>query len=102
MTQLTQTTAEAVAEFEAQGVLQPGDEGWWKVWGAQVRHIRTGDLLLCKNQDDETEFSLIHDTFLAKSHPLRRGFISDDQEFTLGVLSAIVLLRRGTHNMLAD
>jgi hypothetical protein len=34
------TTAEAVAPMEAQGRLAPGEEGWWEVWGAGLRHVR--------------------------------------------------------------
>jgi hypothetical protein len=97
------TTQAAVAEFEAQGSLPPGTEGWWKVWGARVSSIRTGDLIFLKGQDDgEPEGHLIAGTFEAKATGLRRGFIVDNEErFTLGMLCPVVVLRRDTHNILA-
>lgn len=94
-------SAEALAQFEAQDTLQPGEEGWWKVYGATVRNARKGDLILSK-VDDEIVPTLVEDTFKAKAYPMRAGIICDGAKCTFGALSAIVLMRRGTHNMLAD
>jgi hypothetical protein len=93
-------TATAVAEFEAQGVLQPGDEGWWKVWGAGTRHIRPGDIVMHKC-DGEVLTEYVTDTFTAKAAPLRVGVVIGGERVTLGALVPIVLLRRGTRNTLA-
>lgn len=90
----------ASATFEAQGPIAPGTEGFWKVWGAQVRTIRPGDLILTKDGDD-FRWDLILDTFDAKASGLRRGFVSDAGKFTLGALAPVQVLRWGTHNTLA-
>jgi hypothetical protein len=89
---------EIQAELEVQGVLQPGQEGWWKVWGANVTHIRTGDVVHFKGDEG---WVFIEDTFEAKAAPIRRGFVSNGERFTMGVLVPVVVLRRGTHNFLA-
>lgn len=90
-------TAEAVAAYEAQPVLQPGEPGWWEVWGASPQDIRPGDLVLLKGGDS----IFVQDTFLAKAHPIRVGLISDGEKCTLGVLCPIALIRQGTRNTLA-
>jgi hypothetical protein len=103
------TSSDALAAFEAQGACPAGTEGFWKVYGAQVRHIRAGDLIATKSsEEEEVQWILILDTFEAKAAPLRRGFISDpdsgtDAEgaFTLGALSPVVVLRWGTCATLA-
>lgn len=46
------TSAEAQEAFENQGSITPGTEGFWRVWGAQVRHIQIGDLVASKNGDE--------------------------------------------------
>jgi hypothetical protein len=95
-------SAAAYAEFAAQGPIPPGTPGWWQVWGAQVRHIRPGDLVISKAGDEVLEASFIQDTYLAKASPLRWGVLVEDRRMTFGALTAIVLLRRDTHNLLAD
>lgn len=92
----------AIAELEAQDRLEPGTPGWWKVWGATPRDIRSGDIIMHKDGDQVvTEY--VEDTFTAKAAPLRIGYvINDGQRFTLGALTPIVLLRKGTHNTLSD
>jgi hypothetical protein len=100
------TTAEAVAAFESQGVLQPGETGWWKVWGANPHTIRTGDLVMFKH-DNEYETNLITGTFVSNAHPLRVGLVSDacefeDGKFTLGAFGPVVVVRWGDRNTLAE
>lgn len=95
------SSADAFASFEAQGSLAPGSEGFWKVWGAQVRHILPGDLVLTL-LDDEVKADLVADLFEAKAHPVRQGFISaEGDRFTLGALLPVIVLRWDTHNILA-
>jgi hypothetical protein len=89
-------------EMEAQGRIAPGTEGWWEVWGASVRDVQAGDLVLAQSGVDEQEAMLVDDTFTAKADPIRRGFVVEGERVTMGVLCKIVLLRRGTHHTLAE
>lgn len=93
------TSAQAWEQAREQGTLQPGEQGWWKVWGASVKDVQAGDILLEKGWQEPT---LIHDTFKAKADPIRKGFVSaEGKTFTLGVLVDVVVLRQGTKNTLA-
>jgi hypothetical protein len=92
--------AVAIREFEAQPTLQPGDEGWWKVWGASPDDIKAGDIVLVKDSDGNVETLFIEDTFLAKS-VTRVGVVIDGERQTLGRLCPIILVRKGTRNTLA-
>lgn len=93
---------EAWQQVEDQGTLQPGESGWWKVWGANANHIRPGDLVLAKH-GDEVVPTYVAELFPAKAAPMRVGVVTDnDERLTFGVLAPIVLLRQGTHNTLAD
>lgn len=94
------TSATVKAELEAQPVPQPGEEGWWRIWGAMARHIEPGDVVL-HNVDGEVQVDLIQDTYLAKNAPLRLGVVVDGERCTFGALTEIVLMRRGTRNTLA-
>lgn len=93
-------STQALAQLEAQGTLKPGEEGWWKVWGAKIHDARKGDLIL-SNVDGEVVPTLVEDTFKAKAYPMRAGIVCDGARCTFGALSTIVLLRRGTKNTLA-
>lgn len=93
---------QAWSEAQDQGVLKPGEPGWWQVWGANPHSIRAGDLVLSL-VDDEMVPTYVADLFPSKAAPMRVGVVTDNGErVTFGALSKIVLLRRGTHNMLAD
>lgn len=94
--------AAAWAEFEAQGVLQPGEPGWWKVWGAGFGHVRAGDLFLTRGADGSDEVYLAEDVFEAKAHPIRVGVVIEGERVTWGIMCPLVLLRRGTHNTLRE
>jgi hypothetical protein len=95
----------ATIAYEAlvtQGRLAPGERGWWQVWGACVRDIEPGDLVMCKDRDDPViHIMLITGTFEANCNGIRMGFISADKQITLGVGCPIILLRGGTRNTLA-
>ena len=93
-------SAEALAQFEAQGTLQPGEEGWWKVWGANVHSVRPGDLVMSK-VDGEVVTDLVEDTFKANAYPMRAGFVIDGAKCTFGALTNVIVVRWGTKNTLA-
>lgn len=95
------STAAAVAAFEDQGSLDPGTEGFWKVWGATPHTVLPGDLILIKDLGEVTE-ELIAEVFEAKAYPARAGFINAEGEtFTYGALAPLVVLRWGTRHILA-
>jgi len=92
------TSAQAWQQAQAQGTLKPGAEGWWRVWGAGVGHVRPGDLVLLPGDVP----TLITGRWDCRAAPVRAGFVSaEGDRFTLGALARLVILRRGTHNTLA-
>lgn len=93
----TLTTADVKAEINRQTVLQPGESGWWRVWGSSPQDMRAGDYVLMP--DDEF---YVQDTYQAKAHPLRYGIVVDGERMTVGALSTVVIFRRGTKNTLSD
>ena len=86
--------------LDAQGVLQPGEKGFWKVWGARIYNIRAGDLLMFKGRDGTTQEcqveSVDHTEIVCP-----KVVATDGREFRLGALMPIILLRQETHNILA-
>lgn len=93
---------EELQKFENQPTLTPGQEGYWKVWGARVSNIRPNDIILTK-QGDDSVCNFITDTFTSKAYPMRMGFVDENGErFTLGAMSSVVVVRLSTHNILAD
>lgn len=93
---------EALAEFETQAELQPGESGWWQVWGARSRDIQAGDILLSKLDDGGIATDYVADLFDPNANGLRVGFIDGrGKRVTIGAMARIVLVRRGTHNTLA-
>lgn len=91
---------EFLAQLNAESRLQPGDEGWWQVWGSSVGDICPGDIVLTRNGEDY-EALFIEDRFEAKS-VARLGIIVGGQQQTLGRLTGIVLMRRGTKHTLSN
>lgn len=91
------TSAEALAQLEAQPVLQPGEAGWWKVWGASPRDIRAGDIVITTS-----ETFYVDDVYIAKAAPMRIGIVVDGEHQTIGALCPIVLVRQGTKNTLSE
>jgi hypothetical protein len=96
------TGQEAIDHVKTMPAKQPGTEGFWEVWGARPHHLRPGDILVSKVRGtDEVEIDFVADLFPAKS-PARQGFVNQDAEqFTVGILSPVVILRWGTHGTLA-
>jgi hypothetical protein len=101
-----------LAEQEAtKGVLQPGMEGWWPVWGARAIDIRPGDLLMIGWQDKEAGCNKFADVEVVEMasfkqptmNSIRVGFITTSGVFdSVGMLQPVKVLRWGTHNTLAD
>lgn len=94
--------------------LKPGQEGYWKVWGARAVDIRPGDLVMSgwKDKDYENNGVLHHAeyevmemaSFTAPTmNSIRVGFIDSTGTFgSVGMMQAMVLMRWGTGNTLAD
>lgn len=93
-------------QFDAQSSgsmrMQPGTQGWWKVWGARVSDIKPGDLVISKNKDGEYCVDLIEDFCMTTSYPIRHGFVIAGERTSFGALTAVVVLRQALHNILAD
>lgn len=47
------STPRATEIINAQGRLEPGEEGYWKVWGASIRDIQRGDLVILKRATED-------------------------------------------------
>jgi hypothetical protein len=94
-----------------QGDLKPGDEGYWKVYGASTRDIQEGDLVMYKTYEArQKNLKEYVEREIAFRFP-REGFIDDvspcfkDTEgnvFRLGCMMPVVVLRKGTHNILSE
>lgn len=91
------TTAEVRAEIEAQGVLQPGEPGWWEVWGASPQDVRTGDYLLF---GDGEEMYIQYAERASNGWQVR--YQRDGEWYRMGLGCRLVLLRRGTRHTLSD
>lgn len=94
---------EALEQFKNQPHdLEPGHVGWWRVYGAYVRHIRIGDIVILLTNNEE-ERVYIRDTFCAKADPVQKGFYDQDgKAFTIGALHPVIVYRAGTRNTLAE
>lgn len=91
-----------MAEFESQPALDPGQDGWWKVWGASPQDIRAGDLVFTRGEaDGDVDSFFVQETFTSKAAPMRVGIVVDGRQQSIGALAPIVLVRRGTKNTLA-
>lgn len=67
--------------IEEQSILQPGEPGYWKVWGARPGHIRSGDVVLLA---PDGEFEFVEETFTAKASPVRVGLVINGERCTIG------------------
>lgn len=123
------STPRATEIINSQPALQPGQDGYWRVWGASVRDVQAGDIVLLKYADGEAcEYEVdayaprearvidgrpntAHDDMMARGHTggglsydqLRPRFRATDGElFTIGALQPMALIRKSTHNILSD
>ena len=94
-------TEAAFREFDAQGRIEPGTEGWWTVYGGRVQDVRSGDLVLVKGEPG-VEAMLVDDVFRAKAWPMRQGWVVDGEQLTMGSMVPVAVLRRGTKGTLAE
>lgn len=92
-----------IERLEAQPALEPGDEGYWKVWGASYRDIRPGDIIACKSGlDPEGE---VHTYEVADTKEWLPGVgivTPEGKEIGIGGLQPLVVFRWNDRNMLAD
>jgi hypothetical protein len=84
---------------DAKGRLQPGEPGWWQVWGASVQDIEPGDAVV--EAGTGGEWFYVQDVFQSNSPWLRLGIVVDGERQTIGIACPIGLMRRGTKNTLA-
>jgi hypothetical protein len=54
--------------LNAQGAIQPGTEGWWKVWGATLNDVRDGDLVMIGTRSPDGG-KAIHEHLALIFHP---------------------------------
>lgn len=113
------STPRATEIINSQPALQPGQDGYWRVWGASVRDVQAGDIVLLKYADGEAcEYEVDayaprgndHDTVTQAfrgvgnlNDQIRPRFRATDGElFTIGALQPMALIRKSTHNILSD
>jgi hypothetical protein len=95
--------------------LEPGDEGYWPVWGGNARDIRPGDLLFIgwkiTPDDGSPSYNKFADVEVAEMaeftaptmNSIRVGFITTSGVFaSVGMLQPVQICRWGTHNTLAN
>jgi hypothetical protein len=103
------TTALAVDNrANGAGRLQPGQSGWWPLWGPHALDIASGDRLMTGYKDDDgiirhNEYEVVE---LAPWGDLRdscrvRFLTTAGQYRSVGMLQPMQLLRPGTHNTLS-
>jgi hypothetical protein len=87
------------------GVLQPGQEGFWKIWGASARDVEAGDLIMVRWEAKDGSHELKEHALQARlpeGDGIAPKFQAESGEiFRLGMLQKIVLLRWGTGNTLS-
>lgn len=93
----------AVERYAAQGPLQPGDEGFWQVWGARAQDILPGDVLMVRWEHDDGsheigEYEVIE---VAPWGAVGITVTTTTGTIHVGHLQRIALVRWGTHNTLA-
>lgn len=85
----------AIEEIEAQGALEPGQEGWWRVWGASILDVKAGDVVV-----DRTG---AYEVFEVKGRTLTQVVMETSEgEIRAGMMAQIKLIRKSTHNILSD
>jgi hypothetical protein len=101
---MTETDHPVTRALDAQGTLQPGQDGYWRVWGATVGDIQAADLIMVKPKDGEiTEHEvaeIVPEEGILAAMYLR--FIDGiGEDVRIGRLCPVVVLRKGTHRTLA-
>lgn len=91
------------------GRLEPGQEGWWEVWGARWADVQAGDLLLVATRRDDVITH--HEHLVGEVLPPEDGirgaiwFRFTDGEtgeiMAYGRLCPVGIVRRGTHHTLS-
>lgn len=88
------------AQLESPVRLQPGEAGYWQVWGANTYVIEVGDIIVTIDNDS----NLVYDEVVSFEHQPTRVRIhgADESTFTLGHwFTNFKLFRFGTKNTLA-
>jgi hypothetical protein len=100
-----------LASQQETGKLQPGDPGYWQVWGARAADIRPGDLvMMARGEGDARQF---YEFQCAECLPTRPDHLigdtcqprfrtTDGRVLGVGMVQRIKIVRYGTHNTLAD
>jgi hypothetical protein len=90
------------AQDEA-GELQPGQAGWWRIWGSSVKDIRVGDAFAWRQPERDGKPAYTSDWHYAQevegSFP--KFITCDGERFSLGLLTAVEVFRQDTHNILS-
>jgi hypothetical protein len=96
---MTPNEQELHDQLEADTRLQPGDNGWWRVWGAGPLHAKPGDIIVTMNGDELT-FDEVVDVI---PREMRVVFVKPDGSvFRMGMgFRGLMVFRRGTKNVLA-
>jgi hypothetical protein len=100
----TMTSTPVTEALNGQGTLRPGQEGWWKVYGAQASDVQAGDLIMVKPRDAEiTEHAI---TRIVPEDGMRgamflRFIDAAGEDLRIGRLCPVIVLRKGTQNTLA-
>ncbi len=91
-------------------ILQPGEKGWWKIWGACIQDVRPGDRIFWKAKDGdsirEMFVDLIEENLVTRTFTQVRActqiMVEGCEIWTLGYGVPVVVFRWGTKNTLAD
>jgi hypothetical protein len=88
-----------VPTFNPDGTrLEPGEEGWWEVWGARPWHLRAGDRLITLEDGELVETDVLQ----ATQAPPRMRLQTPQGVQTIGMgFERCRVFRWGTHNTLA-
>lgn len=86
---------EWITEIENQDKLEPGQSGWWPIWGASVLEVQVGDVVVDSSGAYEV-YGMLGSTLT------QRGFGTSEGEIWAGFMAKIKILRRGTGMTLGE
>ena len=97
---MTSSVDECKAQMESETRLQPGEEGWWRLWGARTYHIKVGDVIVTLDQPN----LLFDEVVELEDKPTHVRYKNQDGNWwTMGHGNTKWLLyRKGTKNTLAS